>query len=362
MIGRVVKLSKYDDERALSVHSKATVIVAHSHVAICGIAERRGKGESHVFDQNFSRSLREGGVNAILESVGGTTMHLTFPLGRYLASSASNHLKRTLILIEMMLSELESCEVANLAKSTEDIRASKRDGKIAIMMGFEGIDPIEDDIGLLRIFHRLGVRSIQLAWLDRNRVADSVFERTNSGLTNFGLSVVEELNKTHMIIDVSHISEKGFTDVLGQTRDPVIASHSNARALLDHPRNLSDEQIKALANNGGVMGVNVAGFVSKNNPTIGDVLNHVDHVVKLVGMDHIGIGLDITENFDKEIYSRIWKGTPYNFPFSYAEGIDNMSRVSNLTKGLVARGYSDQDIMKFLGGNFLRVFEKIFGS
>ena len=228
-----------------------------------------------------------------------------------------------------------------------DVREAEKQGKIATMLSIEGGEAIEADLGILRMLHRLGVRAITLTWNERNQIADGAAEgRTKGGLTNFGVELVSEMNKIGMVIDVSHISDAGFFDVIQTTKGPIIASHSNCRALCSHRRNLTDEMIKLLAEKDGVMGMNFApAFVDekKDHASLEGVLDHVDHVVKVAGVNHVGLGSD----FDGI------ETTP--------KGLEDVTKMPHFTDGLLKRGYGEEDIMKILGENFLRVFRKVMG-
>jgi membrane dipeptidase len=174
--------------------------------------------------------------------------------------------------------------------------------------------------------YRLGVRLLTLTWNQRNQIADGIGEsRTGSGLTEFGLKVIDEMNDLRMLIDVSHLSETGFWDVIKKSNDPIIASHSNCYALCPHLRNLKDEQIKAIADKGGVIGITFVPIVEK------------------VGVDYVGLGSD----FDGT------DGLPL--------GLEGVDKIPNITEELLDRGYKEREIEKILGGNFLRVFKEVVG-
>jgi membrane dipeptidase len=225
----------------------------------------------------------------------------------------------------------------------QGIRDAYRDGRIAAMLSIEGGEPLEGDLGVLRMLYRLGIRMIGLTWYYRNALADGLWEhRTKGGLTRFGVNVVEEMTCLGMIADVSHLTDEGFWDLLDVTANPVIASHSNARTVCASPRNLTDDQIKALAERGGVVGLNFSSrHVKEERATVKDLVDHVDHIVRLVGADYVGLGSD----FDGT-------RTP-------PEGLEDASRHPNFTRELVERGYSDHEIQKMLGENHLRVFKKV---
>jgi membrane dipeptidase len=356
----MLALSKVEEERAQALHEKAIVIAAHQDSAICDVADRRSRGEHCVMERTQSPTFEKGGITAIIETVGGDTTHsATFPLSA-LSSSASNPLKRALQLIDSMTQDMkESSNKMILTTTARDIKKAKKTERIAVLLGFEGARPLEDDLSLLRTFYRLNIRCITLAWVGRNQVADSCFERTGAGLTNFGVEVVKEMNRLGMIIDVSHLPPRGFDDVLSFSRDPVIASHSNASSVFGHARNLTDEQIKALAEKQGVIGLSLWNVTREPNPTLEHLLNHADYITDLVGANHLGIGLDLNEDYPDTVYREVWKGTDFSFDSKFPKGMESMSNLRNLTRGLVGRGYSDGEILKILGRNFLRLFQRV---
>lgn len=256
-------------------------------------------------------------------------------------------LKRALQIFDAFYTEMEAnAEQVMVIRNTADIRRAQENGKLGAVLSIEGGEAVEGDLGVLRMLHKLGVRSIGLTWNERNNIADGVGDaRSGGGLTVFGAAMIEEMNRLGILIDVSHLSDPGFWDVVELSKHPIIASHSNARSICCHRRNLTDDQIKALAKNGGVMGMNfAAAFVREDGkPTIEHLLDHIDHIVNLVGPRHVGLGSD----FDGI------GATP--------EGLTDVSKMPLVTEGLVRRGYSDEDIKLILGGNYLRVFEQVWG-
>lgn len=253
-------------------------------------------------------------------------------------------LKRALQLLDFSYQEIaKNSEAMVLATTSEEINSALKSGKIAALLTIEGGEALEGDLGVLRMLYRLGIRSLGLTWNQRNDLADGVGElRSNGGLTTFGAMVVAEMNRLGMLIDVAHLGTKGFWDVLDLSSAPVMVSHANCEALCKHRRNLSDAQIKALARQGGVVGMSfVPEFVSSQEPTLGCLLDHVDHVCRLVGPDFVGLGSD----FD---------GTACT-----VRGLDDVSSLPALTRGLYMRGYGEQDIAKILGGNWLRIIQQV---
>jgi membrane dipeptidase len=271
-----------------------------------------------------------------------------------------------------------------ISYSTADIRRAKKQRKIAALMGIEGGHAIEDSLMALRGFYRLGVRYITLTHNNTNNWADSCCDKSrHNGLSEFGKEVVREMNRLGMLIDVSHVSDKTMSDVLDVSTAPVIASHSSARALGARPRNIPDELLRRFPKNGGVVMVNFyPGFLDKNvieaanareaaikpqtdalkeqyknDPTkleeetrkllaahplpktpLSVLIDHFDHIAKVAGIDHVGIGSD----FD---------GVP-----SLPVGMEDIAQLPNLTYEFLKRGYSEKDIRKILGENFLRAF------
>jgi len=249
---------------------------------------------------------------------------------------------------------------------------AKRLGRLAIVLGFQDAKPVEDNLEHLEAFYALGVRITQLTYNTQNFVGSGCIERHYGGLTLFGRDLVQEMNRLGIAIDLSHCSDETSTDAIEMSEKPVLFTHANARTVCPaYGRNKPDELIKALAAKGGVIGVifrpNFVKRDSEHRPlpcTVEDVLDHVDHVVNLVGVDYVGYGSDV--------FSRLQipgvRMSPWLLPFrqrrpdvfgrsevwSTVKGLENGREFFNLTRGLVARGYSDEDIRKILGGNFLR--------
>jgi membrane dipeptidase len=270
------------------------------------------------------------------------------------------------------------------AASAADIRRAKAQNKVACLMGIEGGHAIENSLPTLREFYRLGVRYMTLTWNNTNDWADARGDKTHNGLTDFGKEVVREMNRLGMLVDISHVSDKTMSDALDVSKAPVIASHSSARALSNVARNIPDDLLKRIAKNGGVVQVNFYSlFIDQktvapqsderaarlkaqqealttryaNDPErlseesdkleaanplpplpISKLIDHIDHIVKVAGIDHVGLGPDFDGAND--------------FP----EGARDVSMLPNITYELLKRGYSEQDIRKILGENFLRVF------
>lgn len=255
------------------------------------------------------------------------------------------------------------------AYSTEDVIRSKKDGKVCIIMGSQNARMIDDDLNLLRIFYQLGIRVIQLAYAEQNYVG-SAGEDPDPGLSRFGRKVIKEMNRLGILVDVSHCNDKTVMDAIQFSEKPVAITHANPRGMVNRMRNKTDEQIQALAKKGGVFGLNawspIAAVKEGVRPSLEDFIDLIDYVVKLVGPDHVGFGLDLTPNWeynraDYERWASLYPSlAPAKFEERSAEGVDNIWGVKNIARGLVARGYRSEDILKIMGGNFLELFQKVW--
>ncbi len=210
----------------------------------------------------------------------------------------------------------------------------------------EGAEALDGDLATLRVCHRLGLRFLGLTWNQRNQAADGWAERrTGGGLTEFGVALVKECNRLGIVLDLAHLAAAGVRDVLELSEVPVVVTHGNCHALWPRFRNLTDDQLEGVAAKGGVVGVTaVPAFLGEDEKRapLSLMLDHVDHMVKVMGEDHVGLGMD----FDGVRDSRVID-------------LEDASKLPNLTAGLVERGYSEPTIRKILGENFLRVFQQV---
>ncbi|MFP4201179.1 MAG: dipeptidase [Clostridia bacterium] len=339
---------------SIELHRDALVVDGHVDTLMAAVKGQRKLGErSHEGHADFPR-LREGGVNVQLFA------HYIEP-----DFKPDRGLLRFMQMADAFFREVEeNGDIATHVKTVSDIERLRAEGKLGCVMSIEGAEAIAGDLGVLRVLFRLGVRVIGLTWNQRNLLADGIGEaRTGGGLTELGVAAVREMDRLGVVVDVSHLSDPGFWDVVEVSRRPFVASHSNSRAVCDHPRNLTDDQIKALARAGGVMGMNFApNFVhpdlgAKADPVSGSraapnapratlemVLDHIDHIVELVGPEHVGLGSDFDGIGD----------TP--------DGLEDPTKLPDLTAGLLRRGYPEDDVRAILGGNFLRVFREVWPS
>jgi len=310
--------------RVKRIHEEAVLVDAHNDTIVAhkqlGISLTSRADETQV---DFPR-LREACVDVSFFAVDVTTAfksHLTYAL------DAFGFFER----------ELEQAgEDVVIVTTKESLVETMRDEKLAIILAIENSDAVEGSLNVLRMLFKLGVRSIGLTHNPRSLAADGVGEsRTGGGLTTFGVQLIEEMNRLGIIVDLAHISEKGFWDALEVSKKPVIVSHGNCKALCDHRRNLTDDQIRGLASKGGVIGITfVPRFVDEKKPSLNRLLDHIDHAVDIAGIDHVGLGSD----FDGG-------GTL----------LKDVTELPRITEGLLERGYEENEIKKILGENFIRV-------
>jgi len=320
------------------LHRESIIFDAHCDTLQEVLAGKRRLGERSEEGHADLPRLHEGGVTAQIFAL--------FVSPNYFPSGAA---RQALRLLDVFYQELgENAEQLTLVTKASDVERAKAEDKVAGILSLEGAEALEGDLRVLRAFYKLGVRNIGLTWNLRNAAADGVDEtRSSSGLTNFGVQLVQEMNRLGIMVDISHLSPTGVRDVFLVSEAPVIASHSNAYALCPHRRNLTDEQLEGVASKGGVVGVTfVPNFITEdeNQATLKRVLDQIDYMVKTMGVDHVGLGSD----FD-------------GFSNSNVRGLEDVTHLPRLTAGLVERGYDEEDVKKILGGNFMRVFREVVG-
>ena len=367
-------------KRALAIHRKAIVIDSHNDITTPMTNDDYDLGGPPPVPYRTSLDrMKEGGLTAEFFSVYIKPDYVT----------KGGAARRTLDMIDSVYRAVERHpNDLMFATSVADIRGAKKQGKIAALMGIEGGHAIEDSLPTLREFYRLGVRYMTLTWNNTNNWADAGRgEKKHNGLSDFGKEVVLEMNRLGMMVDVSHVSDKTMSDALDVSKAPIIASHSSARALSNVPRNIPDDLLKKIADKGGVIQVNFytefldAATVGpqsdartarlkaeqdainekyKDDPErrseesdkleaanplpplpISKLIDHIDHIVKVAGIDHVGIGADFDGANDMP------------------DGARDVSMLPNITYELLKRGYNEKDIRKILGENLLRVFAEV---
>jgi membrane dipeptidase len=370
--------------RARAIHNSAIVVDTHADTP------------QRFLDEGFdigSTDSKDLGHISLDKARAGNLGAEFFSIWVEPKSNQGHYAQHTLDLIDSVYEQAaRHPDRMMMAFSVADIQKAHHEKKLAALLGIEGGHSIENDIHLLRDYYRLGVRYMTLSWSNTNEWADSSGDmkdasvQHHNGLTDFGKQVVLEMNRLGMLVDISHVADKTFYDAIAVSKAPVIASHSSARALTNAPRNMTDDMLKAVAKNGGVVQVNFFdAFIDENyrkadeaqskerdeavdqhiaelkaqgkpvtyldtdrierewsakipRPPLKSLIDHIDHIAKVAGIDHVGLGSD---------FDGVSGATP--------QGIDSAADLPKITQALLDRGYSEGDIHKILGGNLLRV-------
>lgn len=385
----VAKTPPSVEERARDLHETMLTVDTHCDTAMSLLRTNWKIGDRHDPAERASGKIdlprmKEGGLDAefFAAFVGQG------PLNPEAYAKAKDSALRAVAAVHKMPQDYPS--LIGLAVDPAGARRLKKEGKLTAFIGLENGYPIGRDLSLVKLFYDNDVRYITLCHSSDNDICDSSTDRrdpTDKGLSDFGRQVVAECNRLGMLVDLSHASEKSFFDVLAATKAPVFCSHSSCRAVCDNPRNLTDDQLRALAKNGGVIQICFLGAYVKTppviperekamkeleakygpvreirddavraqamaerdainkqypqvRPTVADLVDHIDHVKKIVGIDYVGIGTD----FDGG---------------GGVVGCDDVSGMIHVTEELLRRGYTDREIAKIWGGNFFRVFDKV---
>jgi membrane dipeptidase len=332
-----------DADKVMKVHEEATVVDMMQVF-------------SPIVDAGYFKTLKEAGVSVI---------HTAIP---------PDDLNTMMSKLAKLYDVLEQAENAVLATSFATVKNAKRDGKVAVIVGIQDSVPFEKDLDLLKTFHKLGIRIVQLAYSKRNYFGTGCFESKDSGLSELGVGAVKELNRLGILIDVSHCGNKTVMDVLETSKDPVAFTHATPSTLVEMgTRAKSDELIKALAEKGGVTGQMIwTPFCErrdkKTRPAIDDFVDLLSHIVNLTSVDHVGLGLDTAPFFTKEYYKEWAKHAggmmlPHKTPTfeeKYVAGFDNIIDLPKITKALLSHGYSEQETTKILGKNWLDLLSKVW--
>lgn len=336
------------DPIAAKIHREAVIVEGHRDVFEKFHLEKQGV-TNPVLNVTVPR-LKKANISTTFYAICGDSLTHVRGTYKYLSSALEN--------IDALRQEIGSSQgQMKLILHREDLPDEPTPNSVHFILSFEGGRPLEGRLEHLRNFYQLGLRAMQITWNLRNELADGVKEeRTGGGLSNFGVAVVKEMDRLGMLIDLAHISRKGWFDVLEVASGPVCCSHSNCKKIYHHFRTVDDEQIKALAQAGGIMGVNAIATMVADRPTLDKLVDHISHIANLVGIDYVGLGLDFVKD-DGPLY-------PEDEIFGVGQNrlipnFENEEDLVNLTECMVKRGFSATDIKKVLGGNFLRVLKQV---
>jgi len=331
------------------IHRNSIVVEAHRDMF--EMVRLKNMGERYPVINTMLPRLKKGGVTVTFFAICGDAVSHSKGTYRYLSAALEN--------IDALRQEAEASNgKIKMILNADDIPSAPSLDTHYFLLSFEGGKPLEGRMEHLRNFYHLGLRAMQITWNLRNDLADGIKEEeTRGGLTCFGVSVVKEMNRLGMLIDLAHISRAGYFHVLDVAEGPVCCSHSNCRKLNLHPRTIDDEQIKALARTGGVIGINaISTQVAEKNATLDKLIDHISYMADLVGAEHVGLGLDFVKN-DGTLH-------PDDELFNSGENkllpeLENEEDLLNLTDRLLKRGFKEPEITKILGGNFLRVLKQV---
>ncbi|WP_275287846.1 dipeptidase [Halomonas elongata] len=263
----------------------------------------------------------------------------------------------------------ESSDLVRPVHTTADITRAKEEGKTGIIYGFQNAHAFEDQIGYVEIFKRLGVGIVQMCYNTQNLVGTGCYER-DGGLSGFGREIVAEMNRVGIMCDLSHVGEKTSTEVIEASEKPVCYSHCLPSGLKDHPRNKSDEELKFIADNGGFVGVTMfTPFLRAGiDATVDDYVEAIEYVMNIVGEDAIGIGTDFTQGQDHDFFEWLTHDKGYARRLTRfgkiinPEGIRTIGEFGNLTEALLRRGFSEHQVRKIMGENWVRVLKDVWGA
>jgi len=326
-----------NQHQALSLHEEAIVI--------------DGLNASYFFNEAVLRRIRQGGVTAFNGTV-----------------AAWHSLPETMNLIADYYRLFEDhADRIMQVRSVEDIGKAKARGCAGMIFGFQDTNALGGNLRMLAVYHALGVRIIQLTYNDENAVGCGCMAPVDKGLTPFGREVVAEMNRLGMLVDLSHCGRKTTMDAIEASKGPVAFTHANPLALAKSPRNKPDEAFKALADKGGVAGVVrlPAWLTHHGKASVEDYLKAIDYLVETMGIDHVGLGTDFMEEIPAEIMMASLKGISAEnlqkyYSSTLVEGFESVAEFPGVTEGLLSRGYRPEDVKKIMGGNWLRLFERVW--
>lgn len=331
--------------------TKGLTVDCHNDLPLY-VWKKRREGMRKVVETLYYPDIKAGDIDLIVAAV--------FVEDMYVPEMALRVALEELIAFQDDIRE--SSELMAVCTNMKEVADAVKAGKTAFLLSLEGVEPIQTEISLLKVFYELGVRICGLNWSRRNYAADgcsfAVDERVKkSGLTEFGMEIVDAASSLGMLIDVTHMSELAFYDTLERAPHRVIASHTDCCAVNNIRRNFTDAQIRAIAACDGVIGINGVNFIASpdtQNDRIRTLIDHIDHIIKLVGADHVGFGFDLTSYYMPQIRA------PFSGTRNVSDLLRNYSYMSELVSGLLERGYSQEAIYKIKGENWCRVLSKLY--
>ncbi|MCL4561711.1 MAG: dipeptidase [Chloroflexi bacterium] len=327
------------------LHEDALIWDAHRDVAYEAPLKERFLAKWMVgVDLHLDR-VRSGGIDVQVYAI-----CLACELGLEPTAQALKELDAILNILDTHQDE------AALVTTTGEALAARQDGRLAVILSLEGAESILTELGLLRMFYRLGFRNMGLTWNFRNPLADGGYAgRDGGGLSSFGVEVVKEMNRLGMMVDLAHMTPAGMRQILQISELPVIHSHGGTRHVTpEHPRTLDDDMLEAIARNGGVFCVTTVPEIladASGKPSLDRFLDHIEHAVSVMGVDHVGLGADF------DIYTSHLEPSSH----TWVKDLEEANQWPNVTAGLLRRGIPEADIRKIMGDNLRRVFQQVIG-
>jgi len=360
---RTVELNPDEEARAMRLHRESIIIDFHNHLYV--LPENIEKDlETYARAGRIAtgfEGLRKAGLTACLYAVGGLLARRSSPVAWQFRDLVWD--------MGMRQADMDHHQdVVMRAYGVKDIHEAQKSGKTAVFLHVENGGVIGNDLDRVDVLYGLGLRCMGLSYNSRTFIADGATEDRDGGLSKFGLKVIERMNRLGMLIDFSHSSELSTTEGVQASEAPCCLTHAIAKGVFDNPKGKSDKVMELLASRGGVIGVEAVPNITsdKDVQTVFDVLDHIDYLVRLVGVDHVAVGTDTMFGDHVAFHKVIAKpsglgGLIKAFRADHMEYIENPGQIPNLTRALVTRGYTDQDIKRIMGENVLRLLSQTMG-
>jgi membrane dipeptidase len=359
--GLVIDLNSEEEDRASQISREAVAIDFHSHPIVLpkNMEEYESYSRRGRYHTGYA-GLKRAGLAACFDGIGSLA---------YISSTVGWQFEDMVYELGMRFSDFDHHrDEVIIGRFADDIRRAKNEGKIAIIPHLENIGAVGNRLDRVDVLYGLGFRCAGLTYNDSNFIGGGLTELKPSGLTRFGCDVIGRMNDLKMLIDLSHSAEKVILQALEISAYPCVLTHDCAYSIHQFARCKTDPTLKAIADKGGVIGIEAVPNVLSRNPeqSIEDFLKHMEHAISVAGIDHVAVGTDTVFGDHVALHKKIMHFIDVGnllsgFPADYVKGIENPSEIPNITRALIKRGYPTGDILKLIGGNVLRVFEEVVG-
>lgn len=332
-------------------------VIVRGHSDSYEIGERFNRGEEHPIVDTWLPRLQSSNVDIVCLAISGDTLAHT--------NGDPRRLHGALSMLDIAINDEQYSEgKMKIIRSKDDLPEKSTEGVTHFMLSLEGGGPLQKNLANLRHFYRLGIRVMQITHNMRNELADGSKDDTGGGLSRFGKEVIKEMNRLGMMVDLAHLCPRAFDEALQLSESPVINSHGNVRAIQNHPRNLTNDQLKRLAEKGGLTGILfLRDYVNDGIAKIEKCVDHIDYIVQKVGIEHVGVGHLGLDKDLREVFKTVTSGHYKRYRDITQKGmppnLQDVNQFNALIEKLIQRGYKDEDIKLILGGNFLRVMRQV---